>query len=89
MDNQASNVVYLHIHHWARCTNKECTGCSLCHGGLSVCTICGGAEGSLPTDCPGERMTPQQINDVYAGELDWQKGTGWVKKTSKYSPGAA
>ncbi|WP_156799808.1 hypothetical protein [Novosphingobium resinovorum] len=73
-------------HHRARCTRKECLGCHLCHGALFVCTRCGGAEGSLPTDCPGERMTEQQHDDVYAGHIDFVHRRGWVAEASFNSP---
>lgn len=45
--------------------------CPICEGGLSHCTVCGGLEGSLPTECPGRHMTAQEIEDVYAGKLDF------------------
>lgn len=42
--------------------------------GLKHCKICGGAEGSLPTDCPGVKMTPEQDDAVYQGLLDYTGG---------------
>jgi hypothetical protein len=54
-------------------------GCMFCDGGLFACTVCGGAEGSLATDCPGVQMTPEQGDAVYAGTLDWRDGRGWVE----------
>ena len=60
-------------HRWARCTNKGCTGSFLCHGGLALCTRCGGLEGTLPTDCPGERMQWPVSDEVYAGEIDFRR----------------
>lgn len=73
-------------HKWRRCTSRYCTGCHLCHGGLALCSRCGGAEGSLPTDCPGERMSEEQDKAVYAGELDWRRETGWVNEPGVNSP---
>lgn len=73
-------------HHWARCTRKECHGCHLCHGGLAVCTVCGGLEGALPTDCPGERMDTDRIDAVYEGILDYRRNQGWVHEASPHSP---
>lgn len=55
-------------------------------GGLAICKICGGAEGSLTTDCPGERIPYDIDQQVYKGEKDFVKGLGWVIKTSKHSP---
>jgi hypothetical protein len=65
-------------HNWARCTDRECVGCVFCNGGLASCTVCGGGEGTLPTDCPGERMTATQQDAVYAGSLDYTRKEGWT-----------
>ena len=73
-------------HHWAHCTRKDCTGCHLCHGGLGICTTCGGMEGSLTTDCPGERVSYDDGERVYAGTLDYRRGEGWVETSSPHSP---
>lgn len=53
--------------------------CPVCAGGLALCAICGGAEGSLPTDCPGCRMMPEVAEAVYAGEVDYSARWGWVQ----------
>ena len=81
-----ANILHFPAHQWAHCTNKHCTGCHLCHGGLAVCKRCGGMEGGLPTHCPGERMTMEQGDAVYAGKQDWINGLGWVAGVSRYSP---
>jgi hypothetical protein len=52
--------------------------CSICNGGLADCTVCGGAEAALPTDCPGERMTGDRMDAVQIGLLDFRGGK-WVK----------
>lgn len=51
--------------------------------GLAHCKVCGGAEGALPTECPGLKMSPEALDEVYAGRLDYQqvKG-GWFWKDS-------
>lgn len=41
---------------------------------LSHCKICGGAEGSLPTLCPGRRMTVEEQDAVYANRLNFSSG---------------
>ncbi|QRE00495.1 hypothetical protein [Burkholderia phage BCSR129] len=51
--------------------------CHICDGGLAVCIVCGGAEGSLPTKCPGYRMTADQQDEVYAGRLNYTDRRGW------------
>ena len=53
-------------------------GCMFCNGGLFFCTVCNGFEGTLPTDCPGIRMTEKQADDVYAGKIDYREDRGWV-----------
>lgn len=57
----------------------RCDGCMFCNGGLALCTVCGGGEGSLPTDCPGEKMTDLVEASVYAGRTDYVNGE-WVDK---------
>jgi hypothetical protein len=65
-------------HTWHRChCNHE--GCQFCDGGLRVCDLCLGVEGSLPTDCPGVDMTENQRDDIYAGKLDFRAAKGWCK----------
>lgn len=54
--------------------------CNFCDFGLKMCNVCGGTERSLPTECPGERMTASTEEQVYAGEIDFKDGK-WVKKT--------
>lgn len=63
-------------HTWHEC---DCTEgpCVYCGGGLSSCDVCLGAEGSLPTDCPGEPMGKEREARVYAGEIDYREGRGW------------
>lgn len=55
----------------------SCEGCHICDGGLALCTVCKGAEGSLPTECPGYAMDGSTQEAVYAGDLDYQGGK-WV-----------
>lgn len=45
--------------------------------GLAHCKVCGGAEASLPTECPGVRMTESQQDLVQWGDLDYSLGR-WV-----------
>jgi hypothetical protein len=73
-------------HKWAHCTNVECYGCYLCQGGLSQCTVCGGAEGALTTDCPGEMSDWMVIEEVYKGNVDFIRREGWVQRPSRHSP---
>ena len=52
--------------------------------GLAHCKVCGGAEGSLPTDCPGQRMTEKQEDSVMFGSLDFLNGQ-WVETANSIS----
>lgn len=47
-------------------------------GGLGICKVCGLAEGSLTTECPGE-PSGEKGEDVYAGKLDYVDGS-WQPK---------
>lgn len=60
-------------------------GCAICDGGLALCKVCGGAEGCLPSECPGLAMTTEQIDQVYAGEIDFVDGI-WTDGISKNCP---
>jgi len=65
------------IHTFVKHENCERPSCVICDGGLQSCEVCKGAESSLPTDCPGARMTADQFDAVTAGRLDYRSG-GWV-----------
>lgn len=52
----------------------------LTEGGLSFCPLCGGAEGSLPAECPKARMHPLEEQRVYAGGLNFIKGRWQVER---------
>ena len=67
-----------HVEYECKCNRN---GCMFCDGGLFSCTRCGSSEGALPSQCPGEKMTPEQEADVYAGRLDFRAGA-WVKAPS-------
>lgn len=58
---------------------------------LSHCKVCGGAEGSLPTLCPGRAMIQEEQDAVYAAELDFNTGpmvgAQWWTKLSPKIPG--
>lgn len=62
---------------------RPCTrnGCPYCDGGLLLCTRCGGLEGSLPSQCPGQRMARSTEEAVYAGYLEFRDGV-WINAPS-------
>lgn len=72
-------VINFPRHLLSRCRGRcESEGsCVYCDGGLSHCERCGGAEGSLPSSCPGLRMQPKVVEAVYAGRLDFTREQGW------------
>jgi len=51
--------------------------CPICDGGLCHCVVCGGAEGTLTTECPGVRVSEAMHDSVYAGRLDFRDGQ-WI-----------
>lgn len=55
--------------------------CFTCNGGLALCTICGGAEATLPTHCPGNRMTTEQQEAVQNKQNDYVNGA-WISAPS-------
>ena len=63
-------------------TKYECncneTGCMFCDGGLFACTVCGGFEGTLTTECCGHKLHQAVLDAVYAGKIDYKNGR-WVK----------
>lgn len=76
------------ILHWPRHKlerHEHCDSpgsCPICDGGLSYCTVCHGAEGTMPEDCPGVPMTDAQAMLVYDGIVDFRvKHGGWTSWT--------
>jgi hypothetical protein len=60
-----------HVESWQ---SDSCQACV-----LAFCKVCKGAEGSLPTHCPGERMGGDVADAVYAELVDFKNGE-WVQK---------
>jgi hypothetical protein len=61
-------------------TDNRCVEgrCQWCGGRLAYCPTCGGAEGSLPTECPGGEMDRVTEDRVTKGEVDFVNGA-WVE----------
>lgn len=55
------------------CGDRE-RSCMICDGGLALCVVCGGGEGSLPTDCPGRQLTMEEQDHIYEGTLNFVNG---------------
>lgn len=61
-------------HRLYQCSKKHEDGgvnCPYCEGGLSSCIVCDGTEGSLPSECPGRKMTEEEQDAVYKGILNY------------------
>lgn len=66
--------------HKDHANEEESQICRLvCRGGIAVCKVCFGTDGSLPTDCPGIPMTREQEEGVWMGPLDFRDGQ-WCSK---------
>lgn len=62
------------------CNKQDCYPCQWCDGGLFACIICGGAEGSLTTECCGRQLTEQEERRIYTvGDLNFRNGQ-WVNE---------
>lgn len=56
-----------------RCYEASCHTCN-----LFICARCLCAEGSLPTDCPGEPVSEARQDAIYNEELNYIRDGGWV-----------
>lgn len=68
---QADKARALRTHRLHECEDENCYPCG---GGLALCTVCGGAEATLPYECPGVRMTADQELDVSNARRDFIAG---------------
>ncbi len=51
-----------------------------CAGGLALCTVCDGFEGTLTTECCGRKITDEEGYQIYKlGNLDFRNGQ-WVNE---------
>lgn len=55
-------------------TSKSCN-CEHCQ--LAVCGVCGAAEGTLTTDCPGTKVDHDRQQEVFETNLDYNDDRGW------------
>jgi hypothetical protein len=51
--------------------------CPCEHCSLAVCEVCGGAEGTLTTDCPGTKIDGARHQEIYETSLDYTDERGW------------
>lgn len=52
--------------------------CYVCTGGLALCTVCKGGEGTLPQECPGRMMTEEEEQDVMHARTEFFRGRWWI-----------
>jgi len=67
-------------------TDCEKPFCPICEGGLALCSVCGGAEGTLPTHYPGRRLTDDEEASIMNGSRDYEDGhwgPGWKAKNQR------
>jgi hypothetical protein len=64
-------------HIQAGCFEPETCG-GMCYGCcLAICSVCGGGEGTLPTHCPGVKLTTEQQDAIYCQGHDYTEEKGW------------
>lgn len=51
--------------------------CTCEHCALAVCGVCGAGEGSLTTDCPGEKVPYDRQQEVFETSFDYTDDRGW------------
>jgi len=61
-------------HQYEQHENCELLYCCICNAGMKLCKVCGGEDRSLTTECPGERITEEQEDQIYNHELDFIGG---------------
>lgn len=93
-DNEAAMAVSKtdsgHVDYVCPGDHDDGRSCMFCDGGLFACARCDSFEGATTTHCPGRKMTADQHDAVYAGDLDFRRkadGSGWwVRVGSPHTP---
>jgi len=78
--NSTYLVYPMGTHRLATHENCDRPHCPICEGGLAFCETCRGAEASLPTECPGRKMTEEEEEGVMAGIIDFTWEKGWMRR---------
>jgi hypothetical protein len=85
-DFKNPNIDERSCHIWFKCEPNAhdddyyAIHCMFCDGGLSACTVCGGLEGALTTQCPGRKLTEDELDRVYGFLLDFNHNRWWEPK---------
>lgn len=69
-------------HSFHHCGSDDCP---ICRGGLSLCEVCGGAEGTLTTDCPGVPLNRIQEEEVAKQSIDFRDGIWIINPFNNYT----
>lgn len=78
METERTASVVLN-HTWHKCDEADCL---VCNGGLKWCTVCGGAEITLPRHCPDRALTEEERALIECGELQYFNGKWWRPNTT-------
>lgn len=65
--------------HVRQTCDPPCDASSCCACNLYCCGVCGGAEGSLPHECPGQGISTEDQQLIYKGTLDFRGGQ-WIRR---------
>jgi hypothetical protein len=60
--------------------------CSCAHCQLDVCSVCGGGEIALTTDCPGTKISGDRLEELCETDLDYTEARGWHLSEKRRSP---
>ena len=58
-----------HVYH--KCTDPDC---SICISELDYCTVCGGSDIDLTTECYGMKLNSYILEAIHSGGLDYKNG---------------
>lgn len=69
-----------------RLTHENCIDvhCNICD--LYICAVCNCAEGSLPTDCPGDKISGDLQDLIYNQVIDFKDGEWIALSGGRYKP---
>lgn len=64
-------------HTWYECNCNE-IACQFCDGGLGLCTVCNGFEGTLTVECCGRKITEEEERLIYNERKINYVGGKWI-----------
>lgn len=51
-------------------------------GTRALCSVCGGYDNSLTSDCPGERISVERLQEICETPLDYTDDRGWHQRAA-------